>query len=308
MNINRAIGKLLVTGANGFVGMHLERMHSQGGLPEMDIIPAPPDWDIRDIQATKRLVSSVRPDSVLHLAAQSFVPRSFEKPQETFEINLMGTLNLLQALSVSKFEGRLLYVSTGDVYGLVPENQLPVNEALIPQPRNPYAASKMAAEHLCLQRYRSDQMDVVIARPFNHIGPGQNLRFVVPALAQQVAAIAQKRRPAFIEAGDIDVTRDFSDVRDVIHAYAAILQRGVPGAVYNISSGIECSVRSIFESFCQIADVRPELRVDVTKLRPTEQRRMVASADLLKQHTGWHSRYDLISTLRSIFFEHARNF
>lgn len=304
----RRVGRLLATGATGFVGRHVAAMVDAGEFgDDAVLVPAPEGFDVRSPEAVVELVASSRPDSVMHLAAQSFVPRSFEDPRETFEINLIGTLNLLQALDASGFAGRLLYVSSGDVYGRVPEDELPVDESRVPEPRSPYAASKVAAEQLCLAWQRAKGLDVVIARPFNHVGPGQGAHFVVPALAAQVVAIAGGLRPPHIDAGDIDVTRDFSDVRDIVRAYAALLKSGHAGTVYTIGSGEERSVRSILENLCRLCGISPEVRQDKGKLRPAEQRRMVASSELLRRHTGYSPRVPFEQTLTDILEDARKN-
>lgn len=290
----------MVTGASGFVGSHVRAAVAEGVFGEAEFMATPPGWDIRDGDATRDMVAELRPDSVLHLAAQSFVPRSFENPRETFEINVLGTLNLLQALSAQAFSGRMVYASSGDVYGRVPEEVMPVDEKLLPAPRSPYAASKIAAEQLCLQWARTENLEAIIARPFNHVGPGQDARFVLPALARQVIAIASGARPAVIEAGDIDTTRDFTDVRDVVAAYAAMFRHGTPGQTYLVASGRERRVRELLEEMCVLAGVTPDIHQDPAKLRPAEQRRMVANAALLTADTGWQPHIPLETTLTDI--------
>lgn len=292
--------RLLVTGAGGFVGRHVEAACAPGGaLSDWSFHAAPSGLDIRDPDATKAMVDELRPDAVLHLAAQSHVPTSFDNPRETFDINLGGTLNLLLALRASGFSGRLLFVSSGDVFGRVPEDELPVSERRLAEPRSPYAVSKIAAEQLCLQWHRTEGLDVVIARPFNHIGPGQDGRFVVPALARQVVAIERGQRQA-IEAGDIDTTRDFTDVRDIVGAYAAMLRDGHAGATYCVGSGRERRVRDLLDMMCAIAGVNPDIHQDPSKMRPAEQRRMAADAALLARDTGWAPRIALETTLQDI--------
>lgn len=298
--------RLLVTGATGFVGKHVDAAVQSGVFGDMEFVPAPANLDIRDEDAVAAMVAALRPDAVLHLAAQSFVPRSFENPRETFDINLIGTLNLLRGLGRWGFKGRMVYVSSGDVYGQVPESALPVNEALPPQPRSPYAVSKIAAEQLCLQWQRTEGLDVMIARPFNHVGPGQDARFVLPALATQVVAIADHRQAAVIETGDIDTTRDFTDVRDVVSAYAAMLRNGVAGSVYLVGSGKERRVRDLLLAMCALERISPEIRQDPKKMRPAEQRRMAADATRLRTDTGWMPAYELDATLEDIIKD-ARN-
>lgn len=299
--------RLLLTGAGGFVGQHVVAASGPGGtFAGWEILPTPSDVDIRDEPALRQLVAGLRPDAVIHLAAQSFVPRSFEDPQETFAINVGGTLNLLTALRAHRFAGRVVFVSSGDIYGRVPETELPVDESRIPEPRNPYAASKVAAEQACLQWHRSDGLDVMVARPFNHVGPGQDPRFVLPGLARQVVAIAAGRQPPVIDAGDIDTTRDFTDVRDVVGAYAAMLERGSAGSTYVIGTGQERRIRDLLSTMCGLAGIVPEIRQDPALLRPSEQRRMAADAGRLHQQTGWCPRISIESTLDDILQE-ARN-
>lgn len=292
--------RLLVTGANGFVGRYVREAVAAGQFGSCEFVSPAVGWDIRDPEAVADVIAELRPHAVLHLAAQSFVPRSFEAPRETFDINFLGTLNLLQALKQTGFGGRLLYISSGDIYGQVAEEDMPVTERLIPAPRNPYAVSKVAAEQLCLQWQRSEGLDALVLRPFNHIGPGQAPHFVVPALAMQVMAIAEGRQEPVVEAGDIDTTRDFTDVRDIVAAYAAALERGTSGATYVVASGVERRVRDLLELMCIIAGVSPEVRQDPAKLRRAEQRRMVGNANALREATGWAPSIAIETTLQDI--------
>jgi GDP-4-dehydro-6-deoxy-D-mannose reductase len=292
--------KLYVTGASGFVGHHLMAMVSAGVFGEVELHVPPEHLDLRVAAAVRDDLGRVRPDLLIHLAARSFVPASFAQPHETFEVNLLGTLNILQGLQEAGFSGRMLYVSSGDVYGAVPEEGLPVSESRFPVPRSPYAVSKVASELLCHQYHLSSGLDVMVARPFNHIGPGQNAQFVVPGFAQQVARIADGLQEPRIDVGDIDVTRDFCDVRDVVRAYALLLQSGRPGEIYNVSSGQEIRIRDILKRLCGIAKVDPEIAQDSARLRPSEQRRMVASSQKLKLDTGWVPVIPLDTSLNQI--------
>jgi len=291
---------LYITGAGGFVGQHIAQAVAGGGFGACTLHAMPDGLDIRDSKALLASLAAVQPDWVIHLAARSFVPDSFADPRETLDVNLFGTLSLLCALREMNFSGRLLYVSSGDVYGAVPESALPVSESRWPEPRNPYAVSKLSAETLCLQWHRSEQLDVIVARPLNHIGPGQSERFVVPALARQVARIAAGLQDPSLVVGDIDVTRDFSDVRDVVRAYAAILGRGQAGQTYNVGSGREVTVRSILQTLCAQAQVEPTVVSDSARLRPSEQRRMVADCGRLRQDTGWEPAISLETSLQQI--------
>lgn len=297
--------KVLLTGASGFVGQHVMQAASKGVFGGYDLLVPPAGWDLRDAAAVASLLRDSSPAAVIHLAAQSFVPRSFHDPAETLAINTIGTANIIKGLQDIEFEGRMLYVSSGDIYGAVQDEELPVDENTIPHPRNPYAVSKWAAEQLCLQAQRIGRLDCVIARPFNHIGPGQDENFVLPALASQIVAIERGEREAYIEAGDIDSTRDFSDVRDVVAAYAALLEDGVSGRTYIVSSGVERKVRDLLAMMLGESGVSATVRQDPARMRPSEQRRMWADSRRLTEDTGWQPRIDIKETISDII-DYAR--
>ncbi len=287
--------KTLVSGLSGFVGAHLSKV-----CDCVDLGDPTTGVDLRDPASICGVVEDVKPDAVVHLAAQSFVPRSFEDPQETFDINFQGTFNLLQALKATGFTGRFLYIGSGDMYGLVDEEQLPIQETTPLRPRNPYAVSKVAAEALCYQWSQTEAFDVIMTRPFNQIGPGQDALFVVASFAQQVAAIKAGEQEAIIEVGDIDVTRDFSDVRDVVEAYKLLLEKGQNGEVYNVCSGKERSVRCILEALMYLHDVDAEVKTASDRLRRSEQRRVCGANDKLRKDTGWERRITLENSLKDI--------
>ena len=292
-----ALRRVLVTGLSGFVGGHILGM--QNALAEhydCEILPDQP-FDLSDKSAVDRLIGDAKPDWVIHLAAQSNVPAAFNDPEETLKINLLGTLNLLQALDNHQFSGRLLYISSGDVYGATPEALLPIVETQLTHPGNPYAVSKVAAEALCLQWHLKCTYDVLVARPFNHIGPGQRPDFVVASLAQQIVDGGDS--PS-IMVGDIDVTRDFLDVRDVIHAYFELLDKGQSGTIYNVSSGHERFVRDLANELARLANKQVSLVQDPLRFRPADQRRVCGSNDRICKDTGWKPRYSLDQTLQDI--------
>lgn len=293
--------RLLVTGRHGFVGTTLATMvASEPVLAAWSLVELPPALDIRDARAVAELVAGAAPDAVVHLAAQSFVPESFRDPAATLSINLTGTLNLLQALQRASFAGRFVYASTGDVYGRVPENALPVSEQWMPAPRSPYAVSKLAAEALCRQWWMIEGIDIVVARAFNHIGRGQSERFVAADFAHQVARIRRGECEPRVRAGDIDVTRDFTDVHDVVHGYFALLERGVAGEVYNVCSGTEHSIRSILERLATLAGVEITIEHDHGRFRKAEQRRMCGNSSKMREATGWRATTPLDDSLSAM--------
>lgn len=291
---------ILVTGASGFVGRTLLAMAQRGELPGVLVDPLADDVDVRDPAAISRRLAKASPDAVIHLAAISFVPESFERPHETYAVNLHGTMNLLEALAAGGFAGAFLYVSSGDVYGAVPPDALPVTEERLPRPRNPYAASKLAAEAYCYQVSQTSRMRVVVARPFNHIGAGQSDRFFLPAMAKQIMQIKRGLRASAIEAGNIDVTRDFSDVRDVVRAYLALLERGTSGEAYNVCSGVERNVGDVLRRMLELAGVSAQVTRVHERVRPNEQMRHCGSNRKLCEDTGWTPRVPFEQSLRDL--------
>jgi GDP-4-dehydro-6-deoxy-D-mannose reductase len=294
--------RLLVTGQHGFVGGTLANLlRQEPDFRDWSLLATPHSLDLRDAHAVDALlVQAPPPDAVIHLAAQSWVPDSFRDPATTLAVNVVGTLHLLQALQRCRFAGRMVYVGTGDVYGVVPEAALPVTEQHLPVPRNPYAVSKLAAEALCRQWSITESIDVVLARPFNHVGRGQSERFVVSDFARQIAAIRRGRRRPVVAVGDIDVTRDFTDVRDVVRAYFALLERGTRSEVYNVCSGRDRSVRSILERLAQLAGVDVTVEVDPARMRRAEQRRIRGDPSKIREATGWQAATPLDDSLAAM--------
>lgn len=302
--------RALVTGASGFVGRYLvERLRTAGydvvaaGGPH-ETEPAFLPIDLADAESIRAAFDVARPGVVFHLAAQAFVPRSIEAPDETYEINVMGTAGVLAVLRAWSRENdakvRLVFISSAEVYGAQPPSAMPLRETTAPNPVNPYAASKAAAEAIVLGEARSFGVDAVIARAFNHIGPGQNDRFVVPAFANQLAAIAGGGEPV-MHVGNLDARRDFLDVRDVVDAYVAIAERGESGEAYNVASGSAVSVREILGELIRIAHVPVEVRDDPARMRPSDVPIVYGSSEKLRERTGWAPRIPLRRSLQDVY-------
>lgn len=288
--------RVLVTGSSGFVGHHLQRVFPsfyplEDGNGKIDLL---------EPERVLKAIRQISPDAVIHLAAQSFVQDAFKNPLYTFNVNFIGTLNLLEGLSKNGFRGKMLYVSSGDVYGIVPEEKLPVNELTLPHPRNPYAVSKVAAEALCYQWSQTGPFEIVIARPFNHIGRGQSRQFALSDFAYQIVAISRKKSLPTLYVGDIDVTRDFTDVRDVVIAYKKLLEQGLNGEVYNVCSGKEYSIRSLLVRLLEISKCEAEIVQDQNRFRPSEQRRMKGDFSKIHALTGWLPQIDIEESLREL--------
>lgn len=291
---------LWVTGASGFVGGHVRAMADELAR-DFGLVAcfASDALQLLDPASIRRELAAVMPDVVLHLAAQSNVPQAFADPTKTLGINIVGTQHLIDALRAMPRVPRLVYVSSGDVYGLVSEADLPIRENLVPQPRNPYAVSKRSSEMLCRQWHLSHGLDVVIARPFNHIGPGQAEGFAISGFARQIALIKLGLSPPSLCVGNLEVTRDFTDVRDVVRGYATLANQGVSGGVYNICSGVETRVRAALDTLVELADVPVTVEIDSARLRPNEQSRAVGDSTAIRA-LGWQPHHDLRESLDDV--------
>jgi GDP-4-dehydro-6-deoxy-D-mannose reductase len=299
--------RVLVTGARGFVGRHLTAVLRARGH---DVVEADRGAhedaltvDVTDPLAVRAAFDLARPDAVAHLAAQAFVPASLADPDATFAVNARGTLHVLDAARAVAADGvrpRVLVVSSGDVYGAQPREAYPLRESAAPLPRSPYAASKVAAEALALAYARSYDVDAVVTRAFNHIGPGQGEQFAVVAFAAQIARVAAGLERV-VRVGNLDASRDFLDVRDVCDAYALLLEGGGDaGEVYNVCSGKVTTMREILRRLIEIGRVAVEVREDPARMRPADVPVSVGDASKLHEATGWAPRISLTAALRAV--------
>jgi GDP-4-dehydro-6-deoxy-D-mannose reductase len=297
--------RVLVTGANGFVGRHLivaaqaagHETIACGGPGEANAL------DVTDAAAVRSTLSEARPEAVIHLAGQAFVPPSISDPLTTLAINASGTANVLEGLRALKAGGaavRALVVSSAEVYGKQRPERMPLDEHTPIRPENPYAASKAAAELYAQTWARVYGLDVIVVRAFNHIGPGQDARFVVPSFAHQVAAIAAGG-PNLLMVGNLEAQRDFLDVRDVVAAYLALLANGRAGEVYNVCSGRAVAIREVLRQVIMLARVAVEIREDPARMRPSDVPLLVGDATKLRGETGWAPAYTLAASLRDIY-------
>jgi GDP-4-dehydro-6-deoxy-D-mannose reductase len=295
--------KVLVTGADGFVGGHLVRaLRSEGHeVVEPPSVVQPGGLDIRRGDAVLALFEASRPDAVVHLAGLSSVAQSHTDPGLAFEVNATGTVHVLQAVRRTTPRSRVLVISSGEVYGALPPGVL-AEETLPLRPASPYAAAKVAAEVAAQQFHRSYGMDVVCARPFNHLGRGQAAHFVVPSFARQLAAVKRGEAPPVIRTGDLSAVRDFSHVTDVVDAYLHLLRAGQAGAAYNVSSGHGRSIQSIVEEMARLAGVLARFEVDPERLRPAEIPALVGSSAALRA-TGWTPRRSVTEALGDVLAE-----
>ena len=291
--------RALITGASGFAGRHLlAHLAAQGDeVIASDRRDGGPD--LLDGPAWQALLATVRPDAVYHLAAQASVAASWQDPVGTLRANAEGTLNVLLACRDAEVS-RVLMVSSSDVYGAaaagVGGSFLVESTPL--QPVTPYAASKAAAEQLALQAWLGWGVQVVRVRPFNHLGPGQDERFVAGALAARV--VTAERGNGEVVVGNLEAVRDFTDVRDVVRAYRAALHQGVPGEVYQICSGRGVAIAELADILVGLALHPVRLVADPGLLRPVDVPVLVGDAARLRACTGWVPTIELADTLAEL--------
>lgn len=301
---------VFVTGACGFVGKVLlpqllaanyrVTCASSTRHPSEDVESL--SLDICDRAAVESAIKQLKPTHVIHLAAVSHVPTSFKEPIRTWQTNVMGTLNLLAAVKEHSPEAFVLFVSSSEVYGESFKANVALDESISCQPMNPYAASKLAAE-VAVQQFIRLGVNAVIARPFNHIGPGQSEDFVSASFAKQIAAIEQGLQAPVLKVGNLDAFRDFLDVRDVCSAYLKLLQlsNGAMGeTVYNIASGQPVSISNILQTLLGQSSTSIQVEQDAERLRPSDIPMAAGNCRRLQSATGWLPEYSLEDTLAAL--------
>jgi len=288
--------RALVTGGGGFVGRHLgEHLRSVGD----EVVSLDLEVDVADPEAIGEAVRAARPDAVYHLAARSHVGQSWQLPAEVLRVNVLGTAGVLAAARTLDPPPVVLAVSSAEVYGAVEPDQLPIAESAPLRPLSPYAASKAAAEQLAVQAHLGYHQPVVVVRPFNHIGPGQAPSFVVSALAKRIVE-AERAGSAQVAVGRLTARRDYTDVRDVVRAYRALVTAGVRGATYNVCSGRDVAVLEVAQRLCALAEVEVELVEDPELVREVDVPVLVGDGSRLRADTGWRPRIPLDQTLADV--------
>lgn len=307
--------RVLITGIAGFAGSHLADFLLAQNDPALELVGVsqsggenvPTDsrirfivGDLSDARFTFDLLAQVSPDRIYHLAAQAFVPVSWQDPWATLENNIRAQTNLLHAAAQQKSNARILIVGSNEEYGRVTPADLPIDEDTPLRPDSPYGVSKITQDFLGLQYFISHQLHVVRVRPFNHIGPRQNERFVTSSFAKQIAEIEAGKRAPQLRVGNLDAQRDFTDVRDMMRGYVLALERGNAGDVYNIGSGIPRAIHEIVAVYQTLARVPFEIEYDPERTRPSDTPVSYCDATKFKRATGWEPQYSFEETLRDI--------
>lgn len=300
--------RALIIGGGGFAGGYLIRELTAAGyevhatcLPEEEICGdcAVYSLDIGDVSAIEGLLARVMPDVVFHLAAQSSVAVSWKKPALTAQVNVVGAVNVLEAVRLSQRpDTRLLLIGSGEEYGFIPKDACPLSEEEKLRPGNIYAATKVCQEMIGQIYSRSYGMDIVMTRSFNHTGPGQSPTFVVSEICRQIAAAEQPGAPAELLIGNTDAKRDFTDVRDVVRAYRLLAEKGVSGRVYNVGRGSAAAIGQILETALSMSQVQIAVIRDPRRLRASDIPIIEPDVSLIFADTGWRAQISIEETVR----------
>lgn len=300
--------KVLITGITGFAGSHLADflLHEH---PEVEVFGLRRwrskmeniqhieqslhliECDIKDAHNVYNVLRDIQPDRLFHLAAQSFVPASWESPSETLSINILGQCNIFEAirkLKTADYNPVIQLAGSSEEYGLVLENEVPITEENPLRPLSPYAVSKVAQDYMGYQYHRSYGMHIIRTRAFNHSGPRRGEVFVDSNFAKQIAEIEKGKREPTIEVGNLEAIRDFTDVRDVVRAYWLAAEKATPGDVYNICSGKGYSIQEVLDALLGLS-TRKDIRVveDTKRMRPSDVPILVGSGAKFTKATGW---------------------
>ncbi len=304
--------RVLITGLGGFVGQHLGRLLAADGSRETfgSVMaaeakreqPLPADHvivcDLLDAGAVNGLIDAVRPDRIYHIAGIAEVGDTWGDPRPAYEVNILGQLNLLEAIVVGCPDSRVLVVGSAAEYGVVREVDCPITEDHPLEPADPYAVSKAAQDLMARQYFLGRGTDIVRTRSFNHIGPGQSAGFLLGRVARKVAEVNGGRGEPLMELGDLSARRDFTDVRDVVRAYRLLMDRGESGEAYNVCSGRAVPVIEIVETALALGEVEIELRIDSDRERPTDAPLVLGDNTKLRAATGWEPRIPLEESIK----------
>lgn len=305
--------KALITGISGFVGSHLaEHLRHEEWLVagtvygpydnirdlcgQIELYPA----ELSRLPVVEFILDQSRPDVIFHLAALAVAGQSWRDPATTLQLNISMQANILQAVVNLGLDCRVMVIGSSEEYGAVDPAHMPVDEEEVFRPVNPYAVSKVAQDMLGLQYYLSHRVDTIRARPFNHIGPRQGLGFVVSDFAAQIAKIEAGRQEPVMRVGNLEAERDFTDVRDVVRAYALLAVRGQSGEAYNIGSGAAHSIQEVLDRLLAQSRVVIRVEPDPERMRPSDTPRIVCNYDKLHACTGWEPKIPFAQSLHDV--------
>lgn len=308
--------KVLITGITGMAGSHLaDYLITQPGVEVIGTLR----WrskteniehlrdrvkfiecELKDPFSVKSLIMQTQPDFIFHLAAQSFVPTSWNSPQDTLANNILSEVNIFEAVRQTDTDPVIQIACSSEEYGLVYPDEVPIIENNPLRPLSPYAVSKVAQEYLAYQYHKSYGLKTIVTRTFNHTGPRRGHVFVTSNFAKQVAEIEKGLKDPVLEVGNLSAKRDFTDVRDIVRGYWLAVTKGVPGEVYQICSGKACSIQEVIDILISLTKAKIEVKQDPTRMRPSDVPILLGSYEKFHRQTGWQPEIPFEQTLRDL--------
>jgi GDP-4-dehydro-6-deoxy-D-mannose reductase len=307
--------KILITGITGFVGSHLAEyllslnMEVYGTVKRrsrLDYIEGIKnkikliECDIIDSYSVENAIRDAQPDYVFHLATQSFVPSSWRSPLETMHTNIDGTLNVLEAIRKLDIDTKIQIAGSSEEYGMVYSDEIPIKEGNPLRPLSPYGVSKVAADLLGYQYFKSYGIKVVRTRAFNHTGPRRGEMFVTSNFAKQIAEIEKGLKEPVIHVGNLDAQRDFTDVRDIVKAYLLAIEKGEIGDVYNICSGNGRKIQEVLDILLSLSNKKIKVQQDPNRMRPSDVELLVGGSNKFREKTGWKPDISFEKTMKDL--------
>lgn len=309
--------RVLITGITGMAGSHLaDYLLEMGGIEVhgikrwrsrveniehiMDKV-ALHECELRDVFSVKTVLRAVRPDRIYHLAAQSFVPTSWNSPADTMINNILGQLNILEAIRELDLKDTRIHIAgSSEEYGFVNESEVPIKEMNPLRPLSPYAVSKIGQDYLAYQYYKSYGIFSVRTRAFNHTGPRRGEVFVTSSFARQIALIEKGIQKPVIYVGNLEAKRDFSDIRDVVKAYYLSLEKGEAGEVYNVGNDKAYSIREVLEMLLSFSKIKVSIKEDPERMRPSDVPHLICDSSKFREKTGWVPEIPFEKTLEDL--------
>ena len=290
--------KALITGSNGFVGRHLMNELRESGYEVFGTTRFGRNkMNILNYEEVRSMIRSVKPDVIFHLAAIAFVPSSWQDPELTFNVNTIGSMNLFNAVRSVGIDPVIQIAGSSEEYGLVHEDEVPMDEDQPLRPLSPYAVSKIAMDYLGYQYNKTYGLKIIRTRAFNHEGYGRGEVYMPSTFAKQVADIEAGKQKPVIKHGNLESKRDITDVRDMVRAYRMATEKCIPGEVYNIGSGKVYTAQQVLDTLVSMSEIDISFELDPKRLRPSDVKILESNSTKFRNQTGWEPTHKIEDTL-----------